>query len=491
MYISASVGTCLTNEDGLNIVVETNERHMRNVLLALVGVALLVNYVETMVIPGIPTIQSHFHSTSTVSSWISSAYLITGAAASTLLGKLGDSYGKKRMFLVSLSFYIVGVGIAGFAPTMYFLLFARGLQGVGFAIIPLSLAIVSETFPKEKIGMAQGIISATFAIGATIGLILGSYIVEDLGWQYAFHTALILSLVLFAIVGKVLRRDANIVKRKMDYLGASLLIIGVTLVLIYITEGPTLGWLSLEELAFLIPGLALASYFFVFERNRPDPLMHLKLLRVRNVLVSNIVGIFSMLAMFLLFFAVTYYSQLPQGFGLGLSVIEAGLTMGPAAVGMLVVGPLVGRILPRFGPKPILTGSAGVIVLGMVLFILNRTTRTDTVIDLFVCLAGMVGVIVPIVNMIAISVPREDLAIGMGMNTMLRNIGGAIGPVVATSVMSTYTKPLIKIIQGHPVTVATLPSAFAFNMVFVIGIALTLCMIVFSLAAKNYTFKKV
>jgi MFS family permease len=481
----------LTKEAGeVNSSVETNEAHMRRVLLSLVGVALLVNYVETMVIPGIPTIQNHFNSTDTLSSWISSAYLITGAGASMLLGKLGDSYGKKKMFLVSLSFYIVGVGVAGFSPSMYFLIFARALQGIGFAIIPLSLAIVSETFPRERIGMAQGIISATFAIGATIGLILGSYVVEDLGWQYAFHTAVVLSLVLFVIVAKVLRKDTNMVKRRMDYLGAAILIAGVTLVLVYITEGPTLGWLSLEELGFLIPGLALAFYFFMFERNKADPLMHLKLLRVRNVLVANMVGIFSMLTMFLVFFAITYYSQLPSGFGLGLTVIQAGLTMGPAAVGMLVVGPLIGKLLPRSGPKPVLFASAGIIALGLAMFILNRATRTDTVIDLFVCLAGMVGVIVPIVNMIAIAVPREDLAIGMGMNTMLRNIGGAIGPVVATSVMSTYTKPLIKVINGHPVAVATLPSAFAFNLVFAIGIALTFCMMAFALATKNYTFKK-
>lgn len=463
---------------------------MRRVLLSLVGVALLVNYVETMVIPGIPTIQTYFHTTSTTSSWISSACLIAGAAASTLLGKLGDSYGRKKMFLVSLSFYIVGVGIAGFSPSIYFLLFARALQGVGFAIIPLALAIVSETFPKERIGMAQGIISATFAIGAVIGLIIGSYIVEDLGWQYAFHTALILSLVLFAVIAKVLRKDTSVARQRIDYLGAAILISGVSLVLVYITQGPSLGWLTIEQLAFLIAGLALSFYFFVFERGRTDPLMDLKLLRVRNVLVSNMVGIFSMMAMFMLFFAITYYSQLPPGFGLNLKVIQAGLTMGPAALGMLIFGPLIGRFLPKIGPKPLLLASSGLIALGLLMFIFNRSTRTDVVIDLFVSLAGMVATLVPIVNMIAISVPRENLAIGMGMNTMLRNIGGAIGPVIATSIMSTYTKPYIQTIGGHAIAVANLPSAFAFNFVFAAGIAITFFMFGFALISKNYTFKE-
>lgn len=474
----------------LAIDAKKEARHMRRVLLSLVGVALLVNYVETMVIPGIPTIQSHFNSTATISSWITSAYLIVGAAVSPLFGKLGDSYGKKKMFLVSLVFYMGGVGIAGFSPSIYFLLFARALQGVGFAIIPLSLAIISETFPKERIATAQGVISGTFAIGAAAGLIIGSYVVEDLGWQYAFHTALVLSLLLFAVVAKVLRKDTPTVKRKVDYLGAAILIAGVTLALVYITEGPTLGWFSLEELAFIIPGLALTLFFFVFERKRTDPLMHLELLRVRNVLVSNLVGIFSAMVMFLLFFAVVYYSQLPLGFGLGLTVIASGLTMAPSTIGMMVVGPTIGRLMPKYGPKPLLLLGSGLMILGLGLFILNRSTRTDTVIDLFIVLAGLVATIVPIVNMIAISVPRENLAVGMGMNTMLRNLGGAIGPVVATSVMSSYTKPLIETIQGHSVVVKTLPSAEAFSIIFAIGIALTFCIIGLSLAIKNYTFSK-
>src|SRR5579864_1991753 len=273
------------------------------ILLVLTGVALLVNYVETMVIPGVPTIQKDFATTATIASWITSAYLIVGSAVSPLFGKLGDIYGKKKMFLLSLVFYMIGVGLAGFSPSIYFLLLARALQGVGFAIIPLGLAIITEVFPRDRVAVAQGIISGTFAIGAAIGLVLGSYVVQDLGWQYAFHTALILSFVLFAVAAKVLKNDiAKGISKAVDYLGAAILMAGVTLMLVYVTEGPTLGWLSLEEMGFLAPGLALTLFFFFFENRKANPLMRLGLLRIRNVLVANLIGLVSGIIMFSLFF---------------------------------------------------------------------------------------------------------------------------------------------------------------------------------------------
>ncbi|HEV2390103.1 MAG TPA: MFS transporter, partial [Nitrososphaerales archaeon] len=186
-------------------------------LLAMVGVALLLNYVETMVIPGAPTIQKDFGTTASTVSWITSAFLIVGSAVSPLMGKLGDSYGKKRMFLVALVFYTAGVGLAGFSPSIYFLIAARAVQGIGFAIVPLALAIIAETFPRERMAAAQGIVSATFAIGAAAGLVVGAYIVEDFGWQWAFHSAFVASIALFVLVSRVLPAGNPGTGRKVNY----------------------------------------------------------------------------------------------------------------------------------------------------------------------------------------------------------------------------------------------------------------------------------
>ena len=476
-------------EETIAIRTAGDSSHATKVLLVLTGVALLVNYVETMVIPGIPTIQKDLSTTASIASWITSSYLIVGSVVSPLFGKLGDIYGKKKMFLVSLIFYICGVGVAGFSPSIYILLLARALQGVGFAIIPLSLAIITDVFPRERVGTAQGIISGTFAIGAAAGLIVGSYVIQDLGWPYAFHSALVLSLILFFATMKVLPRDVlSATKRKVAYVDAAVLMGGVTLLLLYATEGPSLGWLSLEELGFLIIGAALTLLFFVLESRGKNPLIDLGLLRIKNVFVANLVGIISGISMFLLFFAVVYYSEAPPTFGLNLDIVAAGLTLAPSTVGMLIAGPVLGKMLTKFGPKPVLILGSGLLGLGLLMFIFNRSSATDVSIDMLVSLGGVVSIIIPIVNMIALSIPRESTAVGLGMNTMLRNLGGAIGPVLATTIMATYTSPLMESINGHIVTVAQLPNAMAFNTIFFIGIVLTVMVFAVSLATKNYTF---
>ena len=455
-------------------------QHPYRILLALTGIALLIQYVETMVLPGIPTIQNDFRITSSLASWITSIVLIVGSAASPILGKLGDNYGKKRILLVALALYTFGVGIAGFSPNIFFLLLARAFQGVGFAMFPLALAIMTDVFPKEKLAGAQGLISGTALIGGAAGLVIGSYVVQNLGWQSAFYTAFILSIFLFAIIAKLVHNDIPKTKTTIDYLGASSLTAGLVGFLVYLTEGPTLGWFSPEELGLFAFGIALTALFFVVERRRLNPLIPLNLLRLRNVLVANLVGIISGAAMFIAFFAVIYYAELPPPFGLGQSISNTGLILAPATLTTIPVAVLVGRIMPKTGPRPILVIGALVAILGFALFGLNRATTLDITLDIIATFGGAISVVIPIVNMISNALPEEMKAVGLGMNQMLRNLGSATGPILATTVMTTFTVAVGKL---------SLPTATAFNTIFAISIGLMLMIAAIGLATKNYVFK--
>lgn len=455
-------------------------QHPYRILLALTGIALLIQYVETMVLPGIPTIQNDFGITSSLASWITSIVLIVGSAASPILGKLGDNYGKKKILLVALTLYTFGVGIAGLSPNIYFLLTARAFQGVGFAMFPLALAIMTDVFPKEKLAGAQGLISGTALIGGAAGLVIGSYVVQNIGWQSAFYTAFILSIVLFGIIAKLVHSDVPKTRTTIDYLGASTLTAGLVGFLVYLTEGPTLGWFAPEELGLLAFGIALTALFFLVERRGRNPLIPLSLLRLRNVLVANLIGIISGAALFIAFFAVVYYAELPPPFGLGQSISNTGIILAPATLTTIPVAVLVGRVMPKTGPRPILVIGALVAIFGFALFGLNRATTLDITIDIIATFGGAISVVIPIVNMISNALPEDMKAVGLGMNQMLRNLGSAIGPVLATTVMTSYA-----------VTFGTksVPTATAFNTIFEISIALMIMIAAVALATKNYVFK--
>jgi len=457
-------------------------------LLILSSMLLVVNYVETMVIPALPTIENDFSISTTLAGWITSAYMIVAAATSPLMGKLADTYGKKKMYVVAIVFYIVAVLIAGFSPNIWVLIGARAVQGVGFSMFPIAIAIVTDLFPKEKVAFAQAILSATIGIGPAQGLLIGSYVVEDLGWPYAFHTAAILSLIIFVISLKYLPHTGHRVKEAVDYVGASLIGLGTVMLLVYITEGPTLGWDNPENLILLLLSFMLYVVFILYERRTKEPLLRLDLFMIRNFAVANIVGLISGVGMFTVFIFLVYYAQLPQPYGLGLSIIQSGLLMSPVALGMVIFGPIFGRMMPKIGPKPLLVTGSLLTMIAYILLMTYRATSQEVLLDGFLSSLGLVAVILPLVNMVALSLPDQYRTTGMGMNTLLRTIGGAAGPVVATALMQAYQVPIIVMVNNQILVMGYAPSSTAFNYIALFGFMMMLLTLLGSMFAKNYKF---
>lgn len=469
---------------------KTKARHPTVILITLTLLVLLVSYVETMILPGVPVIQKDFGASATTASWITSIVLLVGAACSPIFGKLGDVRGKKKIFLIAIGLYTLGVGLAGFSPTIYFLIFSRALQGAGFAAFPLALAMLTDIFPKEKLASAQGAIVGSAAISSTAGLVIGAYIIQDLGWRYAFHTALVLSLILLPVAAFLLVESPTRPGTKIDYLGAAILTGGITLVLLYFTLGSSAGWYSVENVGILISGVLLSVMFFLYERGRTNALIQLRLLKIRNVLVSNLISIISGLANFMLFYAFVFYAELPKPAGLGLSEISTGLALAPATLMMLVAGPLAGRLVTRIGPKPVLIAGSAIVIGGFSTFILNRSTTIDLTLDAALSMIGLVFLLVPVVNMISVSLPKEDITIGQGINNTMKSFGQSVGPVIATSIMTSYSQTITRTINGATVVVGSLPTSTAFNFIFALGIVLTLVVAAVAATTKNYKMTK-
>jgi len=467
-----------------------SQREAMRTLIALTLMITLINYVETMVIPALPTIEKDFSTTATTVAWVTSAYLVVGAIASPIFGKLGDRYGKKKVYLISITFYSLAVLIAGFSPNIYFLIAARAIQGFGYAVFPLAIAIVTDLFPKERVVWAQGIISAALAAGPALGLVFGSYIVQDLGWHYAFHTAFILSIILLAISAKYVAEIPSKTKERIDYLGATFLALTVVPFLVYLSNGPHIGWTTLPQLSLLIVSFVSFPIFIVIEKRTKEPLMALHLFRVRNIMVANLSGILTNSSMFLLFTGLVFYLQLPKPYGLGLSIIESGLLMSPVAIITMAVAPIIGRLINEIGPKPLLITGSLVGMLGYYLLDTFGHNTFDIVVGVTVTTIGLANLLIPIVNMVAVSLPEEQRGIGIGMNTLIRTIGSSSGPVISTVFMDSYMTWIMYTLGGKIIPIAQVSYYSAFHYMYLTAIGFMFLNLIIALFTKNYVIKK-
>ena len=445
------------------------------VLVILTGMALMIMYVETMVIPSFGTFAQFFHlnlqqSSGTVA-WILSAYLLVGTVAVPILGKLGDLYGKKKVLLVAMSVYAGAVMLAGFTPNLgtllgvslqnqvYLLIGARALQGIGMGMLPLAFAMLPEVFPGPLVGRAQGIISSMFAAGAAIGLTGGGWIATTFGWQSTFHSVVPVAVLLVVLAAYRVKESPLHPVPSVDLPGVTSLGFGLATLMLGVSEGASWGWTSFTAvswgpLAWGTPEfflLALIGFvtFLLWEPRAKNPILRFASLKPRNIWVSNVSAVLTGFLMFLTFTSTVILAELPTMFhGLGVDGFTFGLMALPAALTMLVAGGALGTGVTRAGPKPItLLGYvlSGLGALGLVFW---HSTTWELAAFMIPLLVGNVALMISMTNIIALSVDRRELGVQTGMNQTFRNLGTAIAPVLTTSVLASF-------MAQYPVQVAT------------------------------------
>ncbi len=481
-------------------------RYGRNVLLILAVMALMVTYVETMVLPAFSNFESFFHVTqaSTIA-WILSAYLLVGVVVTPIFGKLGDMYGKKRILLVAMGIYAVAVSVAGFTPQIggafglsrpdqiYGLISVRAIQGVGLAMFPLGFAMLPEIFPPARVGQAQGILSGMFAAGAAAGLVGGGWIAQNYGWQLTYHTVIPIAIATFILAALYIRESKIRYARAIDFPGIVSLGAGLAFLMLGITEGAYWGWTNLSAVRFLgvpwgVPDLLLIAagfflFFFVWEPLAPSPVVSFQALKERNIAVSNVNGVIVGMTMFLLFTVLIILGEYPSP-GFHLSELQAGLVLVPAVIAMMVTGPFLGRAISRFGPKPIMILGFLLIIAGALSLVEFNRSTFDIGFLAIPMMVGNVAVLISMTNVIVLSVDPKTMGIQTGMNQTFRTLGSALGPVLVTSILASYA--FTEVFPGFSFqNYHVIGYQIVFALVAVIGIAGA----GFSLALRNFRFR--
>ena len=425
-----------------------DRRYANRVMLILMGIVMIVLYIEGMLTPSLYKIQSEFGIDAAQATLIISVYAVSGVALSPVIGKLGDIHGKRKVLSAVMLCYAAAVSVTGFSPSFAFMIAARTVQGIGLTILPLGMSLMREEFPRELVPRAQGLLSAMFGVGFAISLPLGSLVSQDFGWRDTYHSA-IPFVVLLTVMVIVFVRESEYRRPsvKVDYVGAALLGGGLSGVVIALSQGETWGWNAPLTIGFAVVGLALFVPFLLYEarwkRQGREPVVDNKLLAERNVAVTNIVLTVVGLGMYLALFTLIYQFEYPAASG-GFNpsfptpdILRAGLEIIPLALSMTAIAVLASFVVGWTGVKPLALLGAVVTAVGFYLVSLSgnldQTLLTEVVIG-----AGIALLNASIINLLVLSVDPKDLGQATAMNNVFRNIGGSVGAPIGGSLLATY-----------------------------------------------------
>ena len=436
-------------------------------MLLLASVAVMVMYVEAMAFPSLPKVMISFGLTPkdyALASWVVTIYLIVGSVAIPIFGKLGDIYGKKKMLLIAMAIYSLMVTLTGFSrdisDSIYVMIAFRGVQGIAMCMFPLAFSIVRDEFPRDRIAIAQGVISAMFGVGTAIGFVVGGTVTDRLGWQWTYHTVFPFAFLATGIVAWKVRESPVRMKAKVDYLGAGLL--GATLVsfLVGVTESRNRGWTDPLILSLLAASVVFAVLFSLQLGRARYPLIRPALLKQKDIALTSVVAF---VIGFSLFTAYQTIAAL-AGFNFHLDATQIGILMLPTSAVTLVLGPTVGFLVRKIGPKwPMIIGM-GISVVGFLLLYLSHDTQTNIMLWVTVTGAGNAFAMVASINMIIISTPPVETAISTAMNTILRTSGSVAGPAIAAVIISQNSQPVL--LNG---AVQFVPEDIAYRIIFMIS----------------------
>ncbi|WP_031090131.1 MDR family MFS transporter [Streptomyces sp. NRRL WC-3549] len=408
-------------------------RSTRSVLVAIGALLLgmlLAALDQTIVSTALPTIVSDLGGLDHLS-WVVTAYLLAATAATPLWGKLGDQYGRKRLFQTAIVIFLVGSALCGMAQSMPQLIIFRALQGLGGGgLMVLSMAIVGDIVTPRERGKYQGLFGAVFGVTSVLGPLLGGFFTQHLSWRWVFYINLPLGVVALLVIAAVLHIPVRRTKHTIDYLGTFLIAtVATCLVLVASLGGTTWAWGSFQIIALAVLAVALLVVFIGVERRAVEPVLPLKLFRIRTF---TLVAAISFVIGFAMFGAMTYLPTFLQVVH-GITPTLSGVHMLPMVFGLLITSTASGQIVSRTGRWKVfpVTGTALTAVGLLLLHQLSRSSSTLTMSLFFFVFGAGLGLVMQVLILVAQNaVGYEDLGVATSGATFFRSIGASFGVAI-------------------------------------------------------------
>ncbi len=305
---------------------------------------------STVVLLAFPDMTQTLHTNVSLSIWTILVYLLIAAVMTTQLGKIGDIYGRGKLFNIGLVVFTISSALCGAAPSIFFLIGFRVVQGIGAALLLAnSGAIVADTFPRKSLGKAYGYIASGWGAGSVLGIALGGLLTTLLGWRYIFYINVPIGIIAITLALKYIH-DKKVVKRKVDIFGIVFLGLGLTLISYDAINVAAYGF-SITDVVLISVGVIMVAALLWKERNDKDPLIDLGHFRNRVLKYSLLASFFVSMSYFAVAFMMTLYLQGIQA----LSPLYAALLLSPGGVIGLLLSPRMGGLSDRIGAHIVAT----------------------------------------------------------------------------------------------------------------------------------------
>ena len=421
----------------------------RPLLLALTVAGGSFALLQAIVVPALPVLERDLDTSTSWAGWTVSAYLLSAAVATPLLGRLGDQFGKDRLLVVVLAVFTLGSVGAIFAWSIWSLIAFRVLQGVGGAVYPLCFSIIRDEVEPRRSGVAMGLISAMLGLGGGIGLVLSGLIVNHASWRWLFVVGAVVGLLGMVLVRRVVPPSPTRAPAVLDIPGAVLLSGGLACILVALTESQSWGWGSPKLLGLIAVGLVVLVVWGFVELRTAQPMVNMRMLARRPVLFTNLAALFCGFTMYAIFTVLPLFSQIPSGlpddvaalvtYGFGASVTVSALYLIPGALVMLPAGPWGGVLGRRIGFRFALAIGLAVTALGSALLAGFHDEPWQLVLGYAVGAGGVAIAFGAMPKLITDAVSPTETGIATGMNTVVRTVGSAIGAQAAITLIASET----------------------------------------------------
>jgi EmrB/QacA subfamily drug resistance transporter len=396
-------------------------------VLALGGLAYAL--LSSAVVPALPTMRADLGTSETGITWLLTGYLLAASVGTSILGRLGDMYGKERLLLLTLVILAAGTLLAAVSSSLPLLNAARFIQGAGGGIFPLAYGIVRDEFPADKVAGGIGMLSAILGIGGGLGIVLSGVILQHLDYHWLFWIPLVAVVAAALATWRFVPESPVRTPGKINWLAAALMTIGLSAVLLAISQTTSWGWISAKTLGLTAFGVLVTLAWIAVEVRSREPLIDMTMMRVRGVWTTNSAAFLLGAGLYASFVVFPQFAQLPTstGFGFGASVVVSGLYLLPATIGMTILGLRAGPIAARFGSRNALLAGTLFATASFAMLALAHEHPFDLLIAAALLGIGIGLAFAALGNLIVQAVPAEQTGVASGMNNVMRTLGGALG----------------------------------------------------------------